>query len=221
VSNPQLRAIVFDFDLTLCDSSQGFIACHCFAAERFGLTPPSPEAIAASIGTPLDLVFPRFYGAEHAGLAEAYIRAYQEHADEVMTGLTVMLDGAAEAVRSLRAAGYDLGIVSQKLRYRVEDVLRCESLLDCFGVVLGGDDIPAFKPDPRGIQTAIQRLGATAAGAIYVGDTLIDAEAAHRAGVRFIAVLTGVTSTEQFVPLQPGAILASVAELPNYLASSS
>ena len=218
MSDSQLRAIIFDFDLTLADSSRGFIACHRFAAGRFGLTPPSPEAIAASIGTPLDLVFPRFYGEEHAALAQDYVRVYQEHADEVMTGLTVMLEGAAEAVQRLRNVGYNLGIVSQKLRYRVEDVLRRESLLECFGVVLGGDDIPAFKPDPRGLQMAIEQLGATASTALYIGDTTIDAEAARNAGVRFIAVLSGATGAEDFERYAPQAVLASVAELPSFLA---
>ncbi len=210
------KAIVFDFDLTLADSSQGFIACHRFASSQFGLPEPTPEAIAASIGTPLDLVFTRFYGEGHADIAAEYIRVYQQHADEVMTGLTVMLDGAAATVRRLHAAGLKLGIVSQKLRYRVQEVLRRESLMHSFGVVLGGDDIPAFKPDPRGILIAIERLDA-AGSAFYVGDTTIDAEAAGNAGVPFVAVLTGVTDAAAFAPYQPAATLTSVAGLPAFL----
>lgn len=212
-----IQAIVFDFDLTLADSSRGFIECHNFAAARCELTPPSDNAIAASIGTPLELVFPRFYGQDKMTLAEAYVRAYQERADEVMTGLTVMLAGASEAVRKLGDKGYRLGIVSQKLRYRVEDVLRRESLLECFGVVLGGDDIPAFKPDPRGLLMAVERLDATTSSAVYVGDTTIDAEAARRAGLPFVAVLSGATAAEDFVSHAPLATLASVAELPSFL----
>ncbi len=217
MSTAGIRAIVFDFDLTLADSSRGFIECHNFAAERFGLTPPTPEAIAASIGTPLDLVFPRFYGQDNLALAEGYVAAYQEHADEVMTGLTVMLPGAPKAIRKLGGAGYKLGIVSQKLRYRVEDVLNRESLFECFGVVLGGDDIPAFKPDPRGLLMAVESLGATVSRAIYVGDTTIDAEAARRAELPFIAVLTGATAREAFTSYAPLQTLASVAELPSFL----
>jgi phosphoglycolate phosphatase len=208
--------VVFDFDLTLADSSRGFIACHRFAASQFGLRAPSPTAIAASIGTPLDIVFRHFYGKKHAGIAQGYIRAYQEHADSVMTDLTVMLPGAVDAVLALHARGLKLGIVSQKLRYRVEDVLRRESLLDCFGIVLGGDDIPAFKPDPRGLIMAIESLNAHGE-ALYVGDTIIDAEAARNADVPFAAVLTSVTEAGQFSTYKPIAILESVAGLPDLL----
>ena len=68
-----------------------------------------------------------------------------------MTSLTTMLPGAADALEALQDAGLRLAIVSQKLRYRVEDVLRREGLLECFLTILGGEDVPAFKPDPRGI----------------------------------------------------------------------
>jgi phosphoglycolate phosphatase len=211
------RAVIFDFDLTLADSRRGFIACHRHAAAAFGLGPPSDREVEASIGTPLDLVFPSFYGPEHAALAEGYIRVYQQHADEVMTALTVMLPGASEAVRQLRSSGYQLAIVSQKLRYRVEDVLRRESLLGCFGAVLGGDDIPAFKPDPGGLRMALDRLAVERNAAVFVGDTVIDAETAQRVDMPFIAVLSGNTGAGAFAPFGPLTCLASVAALPAFL----
>lgn len=209
-------AIVLDFDLTLADSRQGFIACHNFAAAHFELNPPSPEDVEASIGTPLPIVFERFYGTEKAALTDDYIRVYQVKADEVMTDLTVMLPGSADAVRRLRDSGLRLGIVSQKLRYRVEEVLQRESLLDDFDIVLGGDDIPAFKPDPRGLTMAVEALHAPGS-AIFVGDTTIDAETARRAGLPFVAVLTGPTTAQEFESFAPLARLPSVASLPDWI----
>jgi phosphoglycolate phosphatase len=60
-------------------------------------------------------------------------------------------------------------------------------------------------------------MGAPAGNAIYVGDTTIDAEAAANAGLRFVAVLTGPTSREEFAPLTTVALLDSVAGLPALL----
>jgi phosphoglycolate phosphatase len=134
-----------------------------------------------------------------------------------MTGLTVMLPGATEAVRSLQRSGLAMAIVSQKLRYRVEDVLRRESLLDAFVAVLGAEDVPAFKPDPRGLLLALERLETPAAEALYVGDTTIDAEAAANAGLRFVAVLTGPTTRDEFSRFETHAILDSAAALPGLL----
>ena len=152
------RAVIFDFDLTLADSSPGFDACHRFAAATLALPPPTSDAIRRSIGTPLDIVVPRFFPALTAAEVAAYIAAYQARADEVMTPLTVMLPGAVDSVRHLDQAGLTLAIVSQKLRYRVEAVLDREEISDCFDLVLGGEDVPAFKPDPSGLLLALQRL---------------------------------------------------------------
>jgi phosphoglycolate phosphatase len=211
----QPDAIVFDFDLTLADSSEGFVASHGFAARQVGLPPPDAAAILRTIGTPLVKAVPMLYGEAVQPLAEEYVRIYQSHADEVMTGLTRMLPGAVEAVRCLHHAGVRMAIVSQKLRYRVVDVLQREGLLECFEVVLGGEDLPEFKPDPRGLLLALDRLGAAPERALFVGDTTIDAETAQRAGVRFVGVLTGVTSRAELEAYRPVAVLDSVSGLPH------
>lgn len=218
---PLPRAIVFDFDLTLADSTPGFVECHEFAAARMGLVTPDSDAVGRTIGTPLPLAFRELYAVDDEDVAREYVRLYQARADEVMTGLTVMLDGAADALRTIAAAGIPLAIVSQKLRYRVEAVLQREGLLDVFAAILGGEEVPELKPDPRGLLLAVERLGSQPGQAIYVGDTSIDAEAARRAHVPFIAVLTGFQSAGDFGPYSPVAVLDSVRELSSYLSISS
>ena len=211
------EAIVFDFDLTLADSRPGFDECHRYAAERTGLPQPSAEATGRTIGTPLPIAFIDLYGAAEADKAEEYVKLYQARADDVMTGLTSMLPGAADALEALQDAGLRLAIVSQKLRFRVEDVLRREGLLGRFVTILGGEDVPAFKPDPRGILMALERLEATQSEAIYVGDTTIDAEAARNAGVGFVGLLSGFAQRDDFAEYKPLAVLSDVGELPEYL----
>jgi phosphoglycolate phosphatase len=211
------RAVIFDFDLTLADSSAGFEASHHYAADLLHLPPPPLEAVRRSIGTPLPGAVPTLYGPAVDGKVDAYIEAYQAHADEVMGGLTVMVPGAPETLHRLKAASLPLAIVSQKLRYRVEEVLTREGLLDCFAVVLGGEDVPAFKPNPGGLLLALEHLRLTPGDAIYVGDTTIDAEAAANADLRFVGVLTGPTSATDFAAHPSVAILDSVVDLPELL----
>jgi phosphoglycolate phosphatase len=212
-----VRAVVFDFDLTLADSRLGFIASHDFASRVLGLPQPAQEAVEQTIGTPLHIAVPRLHGDAVLPVLDQYLHIYQARADEVMTSLTTMLPGAADAVRRLHAAGFRLAIVSQKLRYRVEDVLRRERLLDLFGAVFGGEDLPDFKPDPRGLLLALEKLQTSPAASLYAGDTVIDAETSRRAGVRFIALLTGSTSGEALELYSPIAVLPSVAALADLL----
>lgn len=214
------RAVVFDFDLTLADSSPGFEACHRYAAERIGIAPPTLDAVRRTIGTPLPLAVPKLYGAAIDGHLDDYIEVYQARADEVMGPLTLILPGSCETLRRLSDAAIPAAIVSQKLRYRVEEVLQREGLLDAFACVLGAEDVPAFKPDPSGLLLALERLEVTAAHAIYVGDTTIDAEAASNAGLRFVAVLTGPTTREDFASFTTAAVLDGVGALPDAIGLS-
>lgn len=208
-------AVIFDFDLTLVDSRAGFIAGHRHAAERMAVPAPTPEAITRAIGTPLETVVPRMFPDMSEAQAAEYIRLYRVKADEVMEDLTVVLPGAAEALQRLKDAGMQLAIVSQKLRRLVEPVLKREGWE--IDVVLGGEDVPAFKPDPGGLLLALERLGLEPDDAIYVGDTTIDAQAAANADMRFIGVLTGPTTHDEMKQEPSLALLASVGELPEFL----
>jgi phosphoglycolate phosphatase len=210
-----LRAVIFDFDFTLVDSSRGFIESHAHACEALGLPQITDVQAMAMMGTPLQEAFRASFEAEHHHLVHDYVRHWQARADEVMTGLTEMFAEAPASVMALRAAGLKTGIVSQKLRHRIEAVLRRDGLFESFDAIIGGDDMRAFKPDPEGILKAASRVGVTAAEAVYVGDTVIDGEAAANAGVRFVAVLSGVTAREDFLSLDPVAILDGIAGLPD------
>ncbi len=211
------RAVIFDFDLTLADSSPGFEACHSYAAEHIGIAAPSLDAVRRTIGTPLPLVVPRLYGPSIDGRVEEYIEVYQARADEVMGPLTLILPGTRDALARLNTAAIPAAVVSQKLRYRIEEVLQREDLLDAFACVLGAEDVPAFKPDPSGLLLALERLEVPPAEAIYVGDTTIDAEAAANAGLRFVGVLTGPTTRDDFAPFAAAAILETVGGLPDLI----
>jgi phosphoglycolate phosphatase len=211
------RALIFDFDFTLADSSRGFLECHQRALTEIGLPSVSPAEVLRTIGMSLPEAFRHIYGEEHLDRVVDYVDAWQRRADSVMTDLTTLFDGVADTIRKLRRQDWKLAIVSQKLRYRIEDVLAREGLLQCFAAVIGGGDMPRFKPEPDGLFMAMQTLGTGIVNTLYVGDSEIDGETAARAGVPFIAVLTGVTAREALAGHEPIAILDGIVDLPDLL----
>lgn len=211
------RAVVFDFDLTLADSHLAIAAFHAHAIEELGL-PGGEEVVARAtsmIGTPLDVVFRTLF--PESDRLEDYLRIYHGYADELLTAQTVLIPAAGEAIASLRQRGIKLAIVSTKLRRRVEDFLEAMNLASSFETVIGPEDVPAYKPDPAGLLLALDRLHVTTNEAIYVGDTLIDAATAQRAGVPFVGVLTGFTTAEAFEAFPRVTVLASVGDLPAFI----
>ena len=216
-----IDAIIFDFDYTLADSSPGIIESANYALSRLGLPPATPDTIRRTIGlslpaTLLALAGPE-HGSPHANLEQAFQDYFVERADEVMADSTTLFDFVPDTVRELSKRGLKLGIVSSKYRRRIEAVLEREGLRDRFGVIVGGEDVSAFKPDPGGLISAVKKLASVPKNVLYVGDSLVDAETAKRASVPFVAVLSGVTERHEFSEYTVQHVLRSVSELPAIL----
>ena len=142
-----------------------------------------------------------------------FARLFVARADQVMAGKTVLFSTVPGMVKRLREHGLMLGIVSTKYRRRIEGILERERLLDSFAVIVGGEDVSQHKPDPESLLLALERLGVLPGEALYVGDSVTDAQAARRAGVPFVAVLSGTTSKEAFRDCEVYKILADVRGL--------
>jgi phosphoglycolate phosphatase len=190
----RFRAIVFDFDYTLADSSRGAVACITFALDALGLPAVSAEAAKRTIGLSLPDTFLELAGPQHAAQSDKFARLFIKQADQVMSGLTVLFESVPEVIEKLRSQGFSLGIVSTKFRYRIESVLRREGLLDAFAVIIGGEDVAKHKPDPTGLLTAVERLGGAPESALYVGDSVTDAQTAEREAFRDYATCEIVES---------------------------
>ena len=214
---PTIRAVIFDFDYTLADSSRGVVACINAALAELGLPTVSPEVACRTIGLSLAGTFTHLTGNPSGPLNEAFVRLFIQRADQIMADATVLYPAVPDTVRALRARGLALGIVSTKFSYRITSVLSREGLLDPFSVIVGGKDVANHKPDPEGLRLALERLGCAPDEVLYLGDSLVDAETAQRAGAPFVAVLSGVTPREAFVGYPVRAFLAGVGELPGWL----
>ena len=207
------KTFIFDFDYTLADSSRAVIECANTGLRGLGLPAAPPGAICRTIGLSLPETLVRLAGEKQRPLAAEFRRFWRRRSDQIMVDWTVLLPGAREAVRSLREKRLQTAIVSTKYRSRIEKVLRRERLRDAFEVIVGGEDVSAHKPDPEGLLRAIDDLGACRETTLYVGDSVVDAQTAERAGVAFAAVLSGVTRREEFNGFAVERVLEDLREL--------
>jgi phosphoglycolate phosphatase len=212
-----VKAVIFDFDYTLADSSKGIIACANFALTGMGSPPASEESIRRTIGLSLTATYEALTGDSRHQQAAEFSELFIRHASEVMVRETILFDTVRPAVAVLKKRGLRLGIVSTKFRYRIEQILDRDGLGTCFDAIVGGEDVTAHKPDPAGLLAALDHLRCAREEALYVGDTIIDAETSRRAQVAFVAVLSGVTPKEAFQGLGVQSIVDSLSHLPDML----
>ena len=207
------RAVLFDFDMTLADSSAGITECVAYALDRLNLPAVGKDRILRTIGIPLDRTFEMLCPEAGSREAQEFSRLFIEHADHCMAKLTVMFSDVVPLLSCLRKNGYATAIVSTKFRYRIEDILARNEMTSLFDVIIGGEDVIDHKPSPFGINAALARLSVAPHDALYVGDHPVDQEAARRAGVPFIAVLSGSSSAAEFHDHGSVTFLSSIGGL--------
>lgn len=194
------------------DSARGTIDGVNFAFEEMGLPIASDAAIRQTIGLSLPNILPALAGDTHTKRVDEFTRLFYQRADETMVALAEFYEGVPQTVKALQGLGIQLAIVSQKRRRYIQPILEREHLLEAFEVIVGGGDA-AYKPDPEGLQMAVVQTGGSPENCVYVGDSVTDAETARRAGIAFIAVLSGVTPRTAFEDYAAYAILEDVSEL--------
>ena len=150
------RAVLFDFDFTLADSSEGVVVCMNHALGRLGLPPAPADAIRRTIGLDLPTALGILAGEEWRSREDEFFGHFVRKADEVMVDSTAFLPGAVRVLGVLHGGGYRVGVVTTKYRHRVEDVLERDGLRGVVDVVVGVDDVPRPKPAPDGL---LRRLG--------------------------------------------------------------
>lgn len=213
----EIKAILFDFDFTIADSSKGVEQCVSHALKVLNFPIPSAEEIHKTIGLSLNETFLNLVGKQDENITHAFIKFFIEKADEVMTDFTYIFKDVYNVINFLKAHGFLLGIVSTKFRYRIESILKREKILNSFNVIIGGEDVIKHKPDPEALLLAIKKLNSFPSQIIYIGDSIVDAETAKRAAVNFIPVLTGTTLLESFNNYKIYGILNNLSELPKLL----
>ena len=207
------RAILFDFDYTLADSSDAVVLCFNAGLRGIGLPEADPVAIKRTIGLSIPEALVAVAGEEHLPREQEFRARWRALSNEIMVDMTRVYDAVPGTARSLAEGGYRLGVVSTKWRSRIEETFAREGLGAYFELVVGGDDVAVHKPDPEGLRQALDKMRLAPEDVVYVGDSIADGEAARRAGVAFVGVLTGMTERETLEQFAPLAVVGDVGAL--------
>ena len=121
------------------------------------------------------------------------------------------LEGARDLIVDLKERGHTVVLASSAKGNEVEhylDLLDARDLADAWTM---SDDVEETKPSPDLVNAALKKAG-TESG-VMVGDTTWDIEAAKRAGVETIAVMTGGFGADELEEAGAIAVFESIGEL--------
>lgn len=179
-----MKTALFDLDGTLIDSREDLALAVNLTRQDFGLPPKSLEDVLACVGEGVRHLITRAIPELPERMDELLARQ-RVHYVAHMLDQTRLYPGVRETLQALRAAGWRMGVVTNKPGPVTRPILEGLGVLGYFGAVVGGGDCPALKPDPAPLRLAAAQMGATLDAEDWmIGDHFADLEAGRRAGVK-------------------------------------
>jgi HAD superfamily hydrolase (TIGR01549 family) len=211
-------AVIFDIDGTLVDTNYQHALAWYRAFRQEGIVMPIWR-IHRAIGIGSDRVVEMLAGEEvEASLGETLRDAqgplYKEMIDEVEP-----MKGAHELLRDLKRAGHPLVLASSA---EADEAERYIKLLDAQQFLDGyttSADVRASKPEPDIVHAAMEKAGG--GPAVMIGDSTWDCQAATRAKLPSIGVLTGGFSEQELTEAGATVVFDSVEHLRDHLGATT
>jgi len=181
------KAVFFDFDGTLMDSSEGIISCGQKAMNELGVPIPEDADLRRFIGPPLEDCFRITFRVNDPKTLEKLCTVYRAYYAAEGRYKAKFYPHMVEVLNTLKQKGYKLGVASMKLEKVLKQVCDVFDLTDVFDYIGGMNDNHTDTKSDIVIR-GCKSLGIDASDCVLVGDTSIDCEGAKKAGLDFIKV---------------------------------
>ena len=207
------EAVIFDWDGTLADTRQMVVASFQKVLSEIPCT-ISDEFIERRIGVGAAETFREILRTSEICFDEALINLLVEkkiQAEIDLSSKVKLFSGAVELLTALHGK-IKLALASMNNRAVIDHMLAVINVRKFFDVVLTVDEVHNSKPDPEIFLKSALKLDMRPEKCVVMEDSIFGVEAAKRAKMGCVAVLTGVYSREELEKANPDLIVNSLKE---------
>src|SRR3954447_3206875 len=176
--------VLFDVDGTLVDTNYLHVVAWWQALRAQGHV-VSTATLHRTVGQGADRLVETVLGHTDSAVSDGHSDFYGPFLHEL-----VAFPGAADLLRRVHRTGAAVVLATSASEEEAAHLRRAIDADDAIDAVTTKDDADASKPDPDILQAALSRSGVTPDRAVFVGDTVWDVEAARKAGLDCICVLS-------------------------------
>ena len=211
------RLALFDCDGTLVDSGANICRAMDRSFAQHGLVAPDHAAVHRIVGLSLveamAVLHPEGDDPFHRELAATYKDAFVAMRGTPDFDHEPLYDGIAEAIATLTADGWLLGVATGKSDRGLRLILEQHGLRDRFVTLQTADRHPS-KPHPAMALAAMEQAGVAPADTVVIGDTVFDMELAQAAGAHGVGVGWGYHATDELLAAGAERIVLHPREIP-------
>ena len=182
------EAVIFDWDGVVIDSSAHHEKSWELLAEEKGLVLPH-DHFKTGFGKKNQEIIPRLgWAADPFEIQALGDRKEQIYRDLVREHGILPLPGVHALLEALKKAHIPCSIGSSTPRANIEMIVDIAGLAGLFDAVTCAEDVVHGKPDPEVFLIAAKKVRALPERCVVIEDAFVGIEAAHRAGMRCVAV---------------------------------
>jgi HAD superfamily hydrolase (TIGR01509 family) len=198
---------ILDVDGTLVDTNYLHVVAwwHAFRARGHTI---ETRRLHDTVGQGAERLVESILGRPDDGIANAHTDFYGPYLHELAA-----FPKAADLLRATKDAGLRVVLATSASAKEAEHLTSAIGADDVIDAVTSKDDVEESKPDPDIVQTALDKSGVDKDTALFVGDTVWDVQAAKRAGLDCVAVLSGGIAEADLREAGAAAVYRGVAHL--------
>ncbi len=193
-----VKAIIFDLDGTLVNTSRDIQATLNCSLNQYGLRELSLGSIIKFVGDGAEKLVERAVG-DRTDLVQKVYKDFSVRYANCSNELSALYPFEEETLNKLKKSGVKLALLTNKPQAATNRVY--DKFLAKFGfcIVLGQTEYYPLKPNPASTMAILQRLDATADECVFVGDGEADIKCARAAGLKCISALWGFRTREELL----------------------
>ena len=199
---PDLQALIFDMDGVLIDNTPVQARAFQLLFRDLGLTTNARRLLRRLNGMPATDILRHVFRHE---VPDKQLEAYADQREFLYRTLywqqRQSLPGLIAFLEAARAEGLKIGLGTGSGGPTLAYILDYLNLRRHFDVVVGKDDVPKGKPHPATYAVVARKLGVAPAHCVVFEDAILGEQAAYRARMACVAVLTTLKAKDFQAPL--------------------
>lgn len=186
-----VNTVIFDMDGTVLDTLEDLTVSVNYVLSKFNMPEHSEEEYRKFFGNGIKYALKCAVPEETPEeVIEEMLPIFREHYNEHCHDRTKPYDGIIELMSMLKANGYKMAIVSNKIDSAVKE-LNDRFFSEYVDVAIGEKPGIKRKPAPDTVLAALDELGSKKEAAVYIGDSEVDLQTALNSELPCISVLWG------------------------------